>query len=60
MPYKIHIENTESAPGTHIVPELDPILEVATQEEAESLLQSMGRKGVNNVYAVGFECPETA
>lgn len=58
MPYKIHRENREPAPGTHIVPELPELLTVETLQEARQALQDFAEQGVTDVYAVGHELPE--
>ena len=59
MPWKVHIENTKpvggNLPGAHIVPELSPLLIVKTQEEAKDAMTALIRKGVKNIYAVGFD-----
>jgi len=58
MPYKIHRENREPAPGSHIVPELPPLFTVETMEEARRALEDFANQGVTDVYAVGHELSE--
>jgi hypothetical protein len=58
MSYKIHRENREPAPGTHIVPELPELFTVETLEEARRALQDFAEQGVTDLYAVGHEPPE--
>ena len=58
MPYTIHRENREPAPGTHIVPQLPELLTVETPEEAWRALQDFAEQGGTDVYAFGHELPE--
>jgi hypothetical protein len=58
VPYKIHRENREPVPGTHIVRELSEFLTVETMEEARQVFQDFAERRLADVYAVGHELPE--
>ena len=57
MPYTIHRENREPAPGTHIVPQLPELLTVETPEEAWRALQDFAEQGVHGRVRVRARTP---
>ncbi len=54
MPYKIHVEKTDPRTGG-LMPEGEPLEIVETKDDAKKALQDLVRRGITNVYAVGYD-----
>jgi hypothetical protein len=57
MPYKVHRENRESVPGTHIIAETAPLFTVEMREEAIEAMRVLVEQGITDIYAVGYDWP---